>query len=161
MNKSAATRAGSQLEQLSPEARALLLRRLRKTSAQKNAKSSPDSPVPTGLSRGPLSFTQERFWLAHQMDPKSATYNLPMAVRIDGELDAAALRGSVRELIRRHQTLRTRFLQQPDGLSPGVVNPPPAASKSAALRSFNHHAHGPTLPEPFRPAMSTAVCLAA
>jgi amino acid adenylation domain-containing protein len=57
----------------------------------------------------PLSFAQERLWIVDQLAPGNAAYNMPLAVRLDGRLDAAALAQSFAEIVRRHETLRTTF----------------------------------------------------
>ncbi|HEX3131752.1 MAG TPA: amino acid adenylation domain-containing protein, partial [Thermoanaerobaculia bacterium] len=57
----------------------------------------------------PLSFAQERLWFLTQLDPGSSAYNLPMALRLTGPLDVAALAGSFRGIVQRHETLRTTF----------------------------------------------------
>jgi amino acid adenylation domain-containing protein len=57
----------------------------------------------------PLSFAQERLWFLHQMQPSSPGYNLPIALRLHGALDVAALGRSFDALIARHATLRTTF----------------------------------------------------
>ncbi|MEW5928741.1 MAG: non-ribosomal peptide synthase/polyketide synthase [Gemmatimonadota bacterium] len=57
----------------------------------------------------PLSFAQQRLWLVDQLAPGRAAYNLPYALRLRGSLDAAALERSLAEVVRRHETLRTRF----------------------------------------------------
>ncbi|HKH43621.1 MAG TPA: amino acid adenylation domain-containing protein, partial [Thermoanaerobaculia bacterium] len=56
----------------------------------------------------PLSFAQERMWFLEHLDPNSA-YHIPLAVRLVGALDAAALEGSLRAVVRRHEALRTTF----------------------------------------------------
>ncbi|HEX5719284.1 MAG TPA: amino acid adenylation domain-containing protein [Thermoanaerobaculia bacterium] len=58
----------------------------------------------------PLSFSQERLWLAAQMDPESPAYNVPAALLLEGALDVVALRFALSELVRRHEVLRTRFV---------------------------------------------------
>jgi len=62
----------------------------------------------------PLSFSQERLWFLDQLNPASAVYNLPTAFRLDGDLDLAAFRGSLGEIVRRHAILRTTFARVGD-----------------------------------------------
>jgi amino acid adenylation domain-containing protein len=57
-----------------------------------------------------LSFAQQRLWYVSQLDPESALYNVPMAVRIEGDLDTAALQAALDEVVRRHEVLRTTFV---------------------------------------------------
>src|ERR1044071_3072187 len=59
----------------------------------------------------PLSFAQERLWFIDQLEPDSAAYNIPHAVRLTGSLQVAALEQSVNELVRRHEVLRTSFVE--------------------------------------------------
>src|SRR5262249_44838337 len=60
-------------------------------------------------SAAPLSYAQERLWFIEQLTPGLPVYNLPLAVRIEGSLDAAALGGALRALVARHESLRARF----------------------------------------------------
>ena len=57
----------------------------------------------------PLSFAQARLWFLDQLQPKSAFYNIPIALRLSGQLNVAALEKSLNEIIRRHEVLRTNF----------------------------------------------------
>lgn len=57
----------------------------------------------------PASFTQRRLWFLDQLAPGRAIYNIPDAVRIVGPFDVEALRRSVQEVVRRHESLRTYF----------------------------------------------------
>ncbi|MCA9498197.1 MAG: amino acid adenylation domain-containing protein [Nitrospira sp.] len=57
----------------------------------------------------PLSFGQQRLWVLAQLDPDSAAYNIPIALRIKGSLDIPALERSFNEMVRRHEVLRTTF----------------------------------------------------
>ena len=57
----------------------------------------------------PLSFSQQRLWFLHQMEPDSAAYNLAATVRLSGALDVQALHASFRYLVQRHEALRTTF----------------------------------------------------
>ncbi|KPA90492.1 amino acid adenylation enzyme/thioester reductase family protein [Pseudomonas asplenii] len=61
--------------------------------------------------RDGLSYAQQRMWFLWQLDPRSAAYNLPMAVRLQGPLDLAALEQAFSALIARHECLRTTFGQ--------------------------------------------------
>nr|QEO74483.1 condensation domain-containing protein [uncultured bacterium] len=55
----------------------------------------------------PTSFAQQRLWFLNQLEPGSTAYNVPAAVRFSGTLDRGALERCLREIIRRHETLRT------------------------------------------------------
>ncbi|MFD4990308.1 amino acid adenylation domain-containing protein, partial [Streptomyces sp. NPDC058374] len=57
----------------------------------------------------PLAPAQQRLWILHEFAPDSTEYNTSAALRISGELDAAALAGAVAGLVARHETLRTVF----------------------------------------------------
>ena len=56
----------------------------------------------------PLSAAQQRMWFINQFDPSSPAYNVPLAVRLTGALDAPALRAAIDDVRRRHESLRTR-----------------------------------------------------
>ncbi|MFI5777057.1 amino acid adenylation domain-containing protein [Nocardia sp. NPDC051570] len=59
--------------------------------------------------RIPLSYAQQRMWFLNRFDPASAVNNIPVAVRLTGGLDVAALRAAVRDLVERHEVLRTIY----------------------------------------------------
>lgn len=97
----------TKLEELSPAKRALLELRLKQQS-----RSSEHDTIPRRdpSKAAPLSYTQELLWLQHQISP-SAAYNVPRALRIHGELDINALSATLRDLVLRHEVLRTRFVE--------------------------------------------------
>src|SRR3984893_3857837 len=57
----------------------------------------------------PLSFAQQRLWILAQLDPGSVVYNISRALRMEGELNAAALRQTFNTIVARHEVLRGRF----------------------------------------------------
>ncbi|HVR96518.1 MAG TPA: condensation domain-containing protein, partial [Thermoanaerobaculia bacterium] len=68
----------------------------------------PIEPVPR-RGRLPLSFAQQRFWFLYRMDPESPVYNVPLCLRLRGELRVEALAASLGETARRHEAIRTTF----------------------------------------------------
>ena len=107
---------------LTPGERHVLLGRiLRERAADAGADQVPrradDGPAP-------LSWAQQQMWLLHQMDPESAAYTMPFAVRLSGALDVDALGAALTALAERHETLRTRISTAAAGEPVQVVDPP-------------------------------------
>ncbi|UVL36639.1 amino acid adenylation domain-containing protein [Pseudomonas sp. B21-041] len=75
--------------------------------------------------RDGLSYAQQRMWFLWQLDPHSAAYNLPMAVRLTGDLQAQALEQAFSLLAARHECLRTTFGQEGERAFQRVVEPQP------------------------------------
>jgi len=74
-------------------------------------------PIPAGVAvpgRDGLSYAQQRMWFLWQLDPQSAAYNLPNAVRLNGPLDRALLARAFDGLLARHESLRTVFRMKDD-----------------------------------------------
>lgn len=109
------------LESLSLEKRALLERLLLQRSAV-----APPAGIPPRSGNGPwpLSYAQELMWLLQQLNPAGNAYNSPMAVRIEGPLDVAALGRALEAVISRHEILRTTYVE--GGTEPLQVVHPPA-----------------------------------
>ncbi|SNT48390.1 non-ribosomal peptide synthase/polyketide synthase, partial [Rhodococcoides kyotonense] len=63
----------------------------------------------------PLSLAQQRMWTLNQVDPESAAYNIPAAVRFSGALDTDAFAAAMADVIERHEVLRTRYPDSDDG----------------------------------------------
>ncbi|MDP2225168.1 amino acid adenylation domain-containing protein, partial [Nitrosomonas sp.] len=100
------------IARLSEEKRALLLERLKKTGiSQKNK-----IPKRNGTEEAiPLSFAQERLWFLSQLVPEGAAYSEAGAIELAGKLNIAALELALREIVLRHEILRTTFVAQENG----------------------------------------------
>ncbi|WP_307846460.1 non-ribosomal peptide synthetase [Rhodococcus sp. CX] len=57
----------------------------------------------------PLSYAQQRMWFLNRLDPGSAVNNIPLALRLTGALDVAALAAAVGDVLARHESLRTVY----------------------------------------------------
>ncbi len=75
----------------------------------------------------PLSFAQERLWFLDQLQGGGSVYNVPLALRLRGSLNVEGLAVALREVVRRHETLRTAFPER-DGEPRQEIAPPASAS---------------------------------
>ncbi|HET6974042.1 MAG TPA: amino acid adenylation domain-containing protein [Pyrinomonadaceae bacterium] len=71
----------------------------------------------------PLSFAQQRLWFLDQLEPGSAAYHVPILIRLTGPLNASTLEQSIREVVNRHESLRTTF-KNVDERPVQVIAPP-------------------------------------
>src|SRR5712664_2567182 len=58
----------------------------------------------------PLSNAQELLWFLDQLTPSDISYNVPQAIHLNGWLDLSALERALNEIVRRHEILRTNFV---------------------------------------------------
>ncbi|WP_197696539.1 non-ribosomal peptide synthetase [Nocardia terpenica] len=94
---------------------------------------APDRPALAARPRPqriPLSFAQRRMWVLNRLAPDSAAYNIPLAVRLTGRLDSAALTAAAADVLARHESLRTRYPADADGPYQEIV---PAADVHLSL----------------------------
>ncbi|HEY7200339.1 MAG TPA: amino acid adenylation domain-containing protein [Candidatus Dormibacteraeota bacterium] len=98
----------ARLERLSPRQRELVER----LAAQRAWRGGRLVPRPAGWNRVPASFDQERLWFMDQLVPHRIVYHVPLAFRIRGALDPAAVDWAFNQVIARHESLRTTFEEE-------------------------------------------------
>lgn len=96
------------LAKLSPAKRALL-QRAKNIGEQEQFGSVEINKRDRSSGRDALSFAQQRLWFLDQLEGANATYNMPIAIRLHGQLDYQALHRVFDEIIQRHESLRTNF----------------------------------------------------
>ena len=110
----------NRITNLSPEQLAQLTQRLQK-KRQGSSSSIPAQSRDTDTF--PLSFSQQRLWLLHQLQPESPFYHLPSSIRITGPLNISILEQSLTALCERHEPLRTVFKFDGAGEPVQVIQP--------------------------------------
>ncbi|WP_406142165.1 amino acid adenylation domain-containing protein [Streptomyces sp. NBC_01089] len=81
---------------------------------------TPALPRPARI---PLSFAQQRLWLIERMGEGGRAYHLPVALRLTGSPDRAALAAALDDVVRRHESLRTVFAEDDEGPHQRVLAP--------------------------------------
>jgi hypothetical protein len=81
-----------------------------------------DSTVETVRHVLPASFAQRRMWVLEQLEDGAPTYNSQLGLRFTGPVDRHALTTAVRQLVHRHEALRTTFDAAPDGELSQVIH---------------------------------------
>ncbi|MHC9538717.1 MAG: non-ribosomal peptide synthase/polyketide synthase [Vulcanimicrobiota bacterium] len=112
---------------LPPEKRSLLLKQLGDAGKSLGDAGREEGEPITAVKRAgdlPLSWAQERLWFLDQLVPGNPFYNIPTALRISGALDIAALERCFIEIVRRHESLRTRIISR-DGSPIQVIDEAP------------------------------------
>ncbi|PAW78567.1 MAG: hypothetical protein B9S32_06495 [Verrucomicrobia bacterium Tous-C9LFEB] len=99
-------------------------RRLESICSGEVASNRKNESIPTveNGSRYPLSFAQEQLWFVNQLDPGNTAYNIPLVLRLRGNLDADALARAVDALAQRHSSLRTCFQASDAELQQQIVD---------------------------------------
>ncbi|MFD0363048.1 amino acid adenylation domain-containing protein [Nocardia sp. GCM10030253] len=82
----------------------------------------------------PLAPAQQRMWFFNQYDTSSGAYNVPIAIRLRGELSVDALRLAMIDVLRRHESLRTRYPDH-DGMLIQLIEPADEVDPELALVS--------------------------
>jgi amino acid adenylation domain-containing protein/non-ribosomal peptide synthase protein (TIGR01720 family) len=108
MDTSAAERIAKRFVGLPVEQRRQILDKMRETG--QSFRLLPIACTRREQAHIPLSYAQQRMLFLWQLEPGNIAYNVPLAVRLEGPLDRAALAQALDLLLQRHETLRTRFV---------------------------------------------------
>jgi amino acid adenylation domain-containing protein len=98
----------------------------------------PISAHRSGVDSFPLSFAQQRLWFLDKLEPGMPIYNMPLMVKLTGELKIDVLERTFSELIRRHEVFRTSFPTTIHEEPVQVISPPqPVTIKIEDLTTFS------------------------
>jgi len=113
------TQTGAAPAELSPDKKAALAKLLHKNSPQDSGKNIPKRETEGSA---PLSYAQQRLWFFDQLMPGASVYNLSMPLPLKLSLNLPVLQRALNEIMRRHEVLRTSFIDI-DGRPVQVVEP--------------------------------------
>ena len=85
--------------------------------------------------RLPLSYAQSRLWFLYRFEGPSVTYNLPVVLRMRGVLDAKVLTAAVRDVVVRHESLRTVIDEDERGVAFQRILPPDEVAVEVPTRT--------------------------
>jgi hypothetical protein len=125
---------------LSPAELARLSTLLRQKRSQEGA---PLAIVRRDTQCAPLSFSQERLWFFHQLDPHNTTYHISEVVLVSGDLDVGVLERCFQAILERHTILRSAIVAHGDGVIQQIVPIEPwtlTHSDITAMTEQEHHA---------------------
>ncbi len=108
------------------------------------------TPVPRDAEL-PLSFAEQRMWFLDRLSPGQAAYNIPCAVRMQGELDLDALKRALSALVARHEALRTIYVERDGDTTRQIL-----ATWSLALEIEDARVTGERLPAQLERATTEA-----
>ena len=96
---------------LSPEKRQILLKKIQQASKNKPEKGLKNITGSEKQQFSELSYAQQRLWFLNELEGPSAVYNMPALLGLTGELDHESLRLSIESIIKRHEILRSVFVE--------------------------------------------------
>ena len=106
---SESVRIADQIAHLSPAKRALLQMKMDKMGLSfPNHRAIPRYEEQKAVQ---LSFAQQRLWILDRLEPGSSSYNIPVAFLLSGLCNVPALTESINEIVRRHEAVRTTFVE--------------------------------------------------
>ncbi|WP_175653603.1 non-ribosomal peptide synthetase, partial [Pseudomonas sp. Marseille-P9899] len=133
MDNTTAERIAKRFVSLPLEQRRQILDKMRETG--QSFRLLPIAVTRNEVERIPLSYAQQRMLFLWQMEPDNSAYNVPMAVRLSGALDDAALAGALAQLVKRHETLRTRFVSVDGEFHQEILEQAPVALEVVEVSS--------------------------
>ena len=72
----------------------------------------------------PLSYAQQRLWFIDQLEGSSSQYNMPVALRLVGQLNISALEQTLNAIVERHEVLRSTYANNEQGIGQQIIHPP-------------------------------------
>jgi amino acid adenylation domain-containing protein len=129
--------AKARLAQLSAEQRALVERQLQLRGSRTSSVACLEAIRPARGSDVPASAAQRRLWLAQLADTTGSAYHIHGALRLKGKLNADALECALGEIVRRHESLRTVFVERAGEVLQHVVPDMPSNLAQTDLTAFD------------------------